>query len=251
MKRIPFARLASVVMIAASIAAPPAGADTSLSGFVPTSSLPAFTELASTYEKEHPGVRVRVLPAGSKVIVDNLNRGLETDFVIFGEAFASKTTAIDDPMHVFSERSILVIAPGAKDKITKVADLAKSGVRIGWGTPGSNVDLFESQTLDNLTRELGADYATRVRANITVRRTDNDKIMKALDAGTIDAAFAYLSNTVGSDADSIDLADKAVTVSFIGGVVKGSANASQAKDFLTFTRSTQGQTILHKYKHGS
>jgi len=251
MNRIAFVRTAGIVLFAASSSGLPALADTSISGFVPTTTVPALTEVVAAYEKDHPGVSVHILPAGSKIIVDNLNRGLASDFVIFGDAFATKTTAITDTNHVFSERSILVVAPGAKTKITKPADLANGGVRIGWGSTGSNVELFENQTLENLSQQYGPDFASRVKANITIRRTDNDQLMKALDAGVIDAAFVFLSNTVGSDAEAIDLGDKAVTIPFIGGVVKTSAYATQAKDFLAFLRSPQGQAIMHKHKHGS
>lgn len=228
----------------------PAEADTSISGFANASAVPALVEVAAAYERAHPGTTVHVLPAGSKIIVDNLNRGLSDDFVIIGESFVAKTTAIVAPIHLFSDRTALVVAPGAKGKIAGPADLAKGGIRLGWGSPGSNPDLLATQTLENLSAQFGGDFAARVKANIIVRRTDNEQLMKALAAGAIDAAIVYYSNTAAGDVETIDLGDKAVTAGFDGAAVKGSANAAAAKDFLAFVRGPQGQAIMHKYRLG-
>ncbi len=125
-------------------------ADTSLIGFVPSNAASAFTDLAETYGKAHPGTSIRILVAGTKTISDNVDRGLANDFVVVGDTFLGTKQNLVDPSRIVSTHTVIVVGPAGKNKIATPADLAAGGVRLGSGSAGSGTAYLTEQRSRNL-----------------------------------------------------------------------------------------------------
>jgi len=246
MKR--FFRIATVAAgVAASSIVGPARANDLVIGFVITPMSPAFTELADAYSKTHPGTTIRILSAGSKTIIDNLNRDLADDFVVFSEQWAGRTQRISAPERLVSTRTVIVLAPGARTKIKSPADLAAAGIRLGDGTPGTGTEAQMNATLDRLGAKYGGDFVAKAKANVVLVRPQTIQLTAALKDGKIDATIVYPSDAEVAGLDSIDPGDASLPVTEIGAVVKGSTSASTVKDFFAFVRSPQGAAILKRH----
>jgi len=218
-----------------------------LVGFVITPATPAFRELADAYCKTHPGTTIEVFPAASTTIIDNLNRNLSNDFVVFSQQWVGLTQRIADTQRVMSTHTIIVLAPGAKAKISSPADLAASGIRLGNGSPGTGTAALMNETLDRLGAIYGGDFVARAKANVVLTRSGSGPLATALKDGKIDAAIIYPADADNAGLDTMDLGAASVPVVEIGAVVKGSANAPVVKDFFAFVRSPQGAAILKRH----
>jgi molybdate transport system substrate-binding protein len=224
-----FFRLASLALGIAASGLAPASANGFVVGFVITPAGPAFTELADAYGKKHPGTTIKILPASSKIIIDNLNRDLSDDFVVLGQQWTGNAPRLSDPERVMTTRTIIVLAPGAKGKIASPADLAAHGIRLGNGSAGSGTEALMNATLDRLGAKYGGDFEARLK---------DDKI---------DATIIYPADADNAGLDTLDLGDASVPVTEVGAIVKGSANAATVKDFFAFVRSPQGEAILKRH----
>jgi len=243
-----FLRASSALALLAAGCVQPAGAETSLLGFVPSNAAPAFTELAAAYGKAHPDTSIRILVAGTKTISDNVDRGLANDFVVLGDTFLGTKQNLIAPSRIVSTHTVIVVSPAAKNKISTPADLAASGVRLGSGTPGSGTAYLTEQTLPHLVAQYGGGYEAKFRANITLLRAQNVQLIDALKAGTIDAAILFPEDAYAGGLDTIELGDRTVTITEDIALVKGTSNASSVKDFIAFIRSPAGAAILRKHK---
>jgi len=226
----------------------PATANGLVIGFVITPVSPAMTELADAYSKKHPGTTIKILAAGSKTIIDNLNRDLSDDFVVFSQQWLGLTTRLSEPQRLLSTRTVIILAPGAQSKIKTAADLAAPGIRLGDGTPGTGTEAQMNTTLDRLGAKFGGDFVTKAKANVVLVRAQTVQLTDALKNGQIDATIAYPPDADNAGLDSIDPGDASLIVTEIGAVVKGSSNAATVKDFFAFVRSPQGMTILKRHR---
>jgi len=227
----------------------PAAADTTLIGSVASNTLPAFQELAAAYGRKHPGTTIHFVPAGSKTIITNLNRGLPSDFVVISDAFIGQTQNLIDPEHVLVNRTVIVVSPAAKGKITKPEDLAAAGVRLGDGSPGEALQIFTEQTFANLDAKYGNGLAAKLKANVSLHRIDDAQIAVALKSGKIDAAILLAADAVDDGLESIEIGESAVKIVNDAAIVKGSDHIAEAKDFLAFVRSPEGAAIIRKHGH--
>jgi molybdate transport system substrate-binding protein len=242
-----FFRLASLALGIAASGLAPASANGFVVGFVITPAGPAFTELADAYGKKHPGTTIKILPASSKIIIDNLNRDLSDDFVVLGQQWTGNAPRLSDPERVMTTRTIIVLAPGAKGKIASPADLAAHGIRLGNGSAGSGTEALMNATLDRLGAKYGGDFEARAKANIVFTRVQNTQLTAALKDDKIDATIIYPADADNAGLDTLDLGDASVPVTEVGAIVKGSANAATVKDFFAFVRSPQGEAILKRH----
>ncbi len=223
-------------------------ADTSLIGFVPSNAASAFTDLAETYGKAHPGTSIRILVAGTKTISDNVDRGLANDFVVVGDTFLGTKQNLVDPSRIVSTHTVIVVGPAGKNKIATPADLAAGGVRLGSGSAGSGTAYLTEQTLPKLAAQYGSGYEAKVRANIVLLRPQNAQVIEALKAGSIDAAILFPEDAYEGGLDTIELGDRSVAITEDIALVKGTSNAASVKAFIAFIRSPQGAAILRRHK---
>jgi len=243
-----FTRASAALALLAAGSLQAAAADTSLIGFVPSNAAPAFMELAATYGKAHPGTSIRILVAGTKTISDNVDRGLANDFVVVGDTFLGSKQNLIAPSRIVSTHTVIVVGPAGKNKVTTPADLAASGVRLGSGIPGSGTAQLTEQTLPKLASQYGADYESKVRANIVLVRAQNAQVIEALKAGTIDAAILFPEDAYEGGLETIELGDHALAITEDIALVKGTSNAATVKDFIAFIRSPAGAAIIRRHK---
>ncbi|MEG0186887.1 MAG: molybdate ABC transporter substrate-binding protein [Stenotrophomonas sp.] len=213
----------------------------------------SFRELGSAYEKANPGSRIDFNFAASGVLLQQISRGAPVDvFASADEATmdqaAQQKLLAAGTREVFAVNALwVVVPPDAKSPPRALTDLAGSTVqRIALGNPDSvPVGRYAKGALEKAG--LWPAVQGRVISTQNVRQS-----LDYVARGEVDAGFVY-----ATDAQAMpDRVRRAFQVPVAGriayplAVVQASAQPVEARRFLAFVRSAQGQAILQKHGFG-
>jgi molybdate transport system substrate-binding protein len=214
----------------------------------------SFREISASYEKANPGTKVDLNFAASGTLLQQIARGAPVDVLASADQATmaqANTEGLIDPatQHVFAQNSLwVVVPPQASNKPTTLAALAKADVkRVAIGNP-------DSVPVGRYAR--GALQQAGVWPAVQAKMISTQNVRQSLDyvaRGEVDAGFVY-----ATDAQAMsERVQRAFQVPVAGGIayplamVKASRNAAEAKRFIAFVRSAQGQAILHRHGFGS
>ncbi len=214
----------------------------------------SFRDIASAYEAAHPGTKVDLNFAASGVLLQQISRGAPVDVLATADmetmAQAAKGGLLEtDSRQTFAtNRLVVVVPPGRKDAPGTLAALVGKGVqRVAIGNPDSvPVGRYARTAL----QDAGLWDA------ITARTITTQNVRQSLDyvaRGEVDAGFVYASDyqaTPGRVVRAFDVPLK-TPITYPVSVIKGSARAVEARRFVAFVVSPQGQAILRRHGFGA
>lgn len=213
----------------------------------------SFRELGAAYEKTHPGTKVDFNFAASGVLLQQISRGAPVDvFASADEATMDQAQQQDllaaGSRAVFAVNALwVVVPPQARAAPRSLKDLAAAGVqRIALGNP-------DSVPVGRYAK--GALEAAGLWPSVQGRIITTQNVRQSLDyvaRGEVDAGFVY-----ATDAQAMpDRVRRAFAVPVSGriayplAVTRASAQPAEAKRFVAFVRSAQGQAILARHGFG-
>ena len=218
------------------------GGGGTLTVFAASSLTDAFMKLGATFERQHPGWKVRFEFLGSDQLAAQIEQGDPAD------VFAAASTKypeqlqgeklLGDTTDFASNTLVLAVPPDNPAGITSVNDLGNAKLVIG--DPSVPIGSYTEQVLGNLGIDLNG-------LNVVSREQKVTDIVAKLELGEADAGFIYTSDatTAGNKLKSIDLPVKAqATAMYPIGIVTGSKNAKAAQQWIDLVMSPQGQTVL-------
>lgn len=210
----------------------------------------SFREIATAYQKTHPGTRVDLNFAASGVLLQQIARGAPVDVLASADE-ATMDQAVKgghvDPAtrQVFARNALWVIVPpNSRLRLTSLQSLAQPQVgRVAIGNPDSvPVGRYARAALQS------AALWTAVQA----KAITTQNVRQSLDyvaRGEVDAGFVY-----ATDAQAMPgRVTRAFEVPVRGGityplaVVTPSRRADEARRFVAFVRSPQGLAILRRH----
>ena len=201
-----------------------------------------FTEIGAEFEKAHPGATVNFSFAGSSDLVAQIEQGAPAD--VFASA---DTTNMDKatgdsltsatPVNFASNTLAIAVPPGNPAKITKLADLATSGVKVVLCAPavpcGSAAAKVEAAAKIDIKPVSEEQSVTDVLGKVT--------------AGEADAGLVYVTDVkgAGDKVEGIEFAESAAALNtYPIAALKASKNAALAEAFLEAVTGEPGQGIL-------
>jgi len=223
---------------------------TTLNVLVASNMKPAFLQIAAAYEKTHPDVSVQGTFVSSTVIDTEVEQGAAADAIVISRLVIEPkiTAAVDGFTPVYQTHSVLAIAKGAASKIASVKDLAKPGVRIAMGIPGSAVSAWQIPLQAKLAAAYGKDWGDHFQANIQLRKTDILHLLEAVDSGAADAVFVFSSDVDPAKMVRVDLPPAMqATVPFVMATVKASPHAAATHDFVEYCTTAPAKAILQAH----
>lgn len=214
----------------------------------------SFRDIASAYEAAHPGTKVDLNFAASGVLLQQISRGAPVDVLATADtetmAQAAKGGLLEnDSRQIFAtNRLVVVVPPGRRDGPASLAALAGKGVqRVAIGNPDSvPVGRYARAAL----QDAGLWEA------ITAKTITTQNVRQSLDyvaRGEVDAGFVYASDyqaTTGRVVRAFDVPLK-TPIKYPVAVIKDSARAAEARRFVAFVVSPQGQAILRRHGFGA
>jgi len=249
--RAPRAGMLAFVALALAAATLPAAADTTVQAEVASSVTTAFAQLATVYEKHHPGVKIAAKYLGGQVIQGDVEADNPIDVVVVGKSQTDKLTDhIGPPVAILTNREVVLIPKGST-KVKRLADLANPGIKVALGNTDSAVGSLARGVLKKavLDPAYGSDFAAKVRANTTFEGTSGAEVVDAVATGKVDAAIAFVSDVDPAKFTGVTI-PPAINVDSIyyAFVPKAAKNATLGADVAKLLAGPQGLAILHSYR---
>lgn len=245
-----FARLLCLAVLAQALPSAAAGLTVSAASSLTES----FRDIASAYERAHPGTRVDLNFAASGVLLQQVARGAPVDVLATADTATMDQAAQQDLLaagsrQLFASNQLVVVVPkAARNAPTSLAALGGAGVqRVAIGNPDSvPVGRYARTALQDAG--LWEAMATRTISTQNVRQS-----LDYVARGEVDAGFVYASDVrAGGERVRQAFAVPLKTpITYPLAVIKDSANAAEARRFVAFVRSPQGLAILGKHGFGA
>lgn len=234
--------LAILLLLASS---PLAAADLTVSAA--SSLTESFRAIAAAYERQHPGVTVDLNFAASGVLLQQIVRGAPVD--VFASADeetmqqALRGGHIDAATRqVFARNTLwVVVPPGAAVRPASLRELAGPAVtRVAVGNP-------DSVPVGRYAR--GALQQAGLWPAVQAKAISTQNVRQSLDyvaRGEVDAGFVYATDAQAAGSRVQRAFEVAVKdgIRYPLAMVGGTARATEARRFIAFVQSPQGQAIL-------
>ncbi|OLD84344.1 MAG: molybdate ABC transporter substrate-binding protein [Ktedonobacter sp. 13_1_20CM_4_53_7] len=234
-----------------------APAVTILNVFAAASLKESFNVIAAKYTRAHPNITIKLNFAGSQILEQQVASGAPAD--VF--ASADQTTmqkAVDAGLvgnsQVFVKNRLTVIIPAANPgNINTLKDLSRKGVKIDIGAPAVPAGKYSLQVLAKMAQSsnYGPAYENAVKANFVSQETDVKAVVNKVQLGEVDAGFVYVTDVTAAVSNKIKMIDIPDNFNVIAqypiAVTKSSAHSNDARAFVQYILSPEGQAVLQQY----
>lgn len=222
------------------------GVDGELGGtvlvFAAASLSDAFAEVEGAFEAEYPGVDVRLNPAGSSSLREQILQGAPADvFASADQSIMDEVTEAGEvhaEVQVFARNRLQIAVPaGNPAGVAGLDDFARPDLLIGLCAEGVPCGDFAR---DALAR-------AGVEASIDTDEPDVRALSTKIGAGELDAGIVYVTDVIaaGDPIEGIDIPDdQNVVASYPIAALAGAPNPDAAAAFVDFVLSEQAQAIL-------
>lgn len=249
--------LAATLLAACRPAAIATPGPRTLTVFAAASLTDAFTEIGHNFEAAHPGVNVAFNFAGSQTLSTQIMQGAPAD--VFASANATEMNRLvdsglvpADAAQVFlNNRLVVILPPGNPAGVQTLQDLARPGLKLVLADEAVPAGKYARQILDNLSQDAtyGADFGTRVLANVVSNEVDVKQAVAKVQLGEADAGIVYVSDAVAApDLRTIEIpAGFNVIAKYPIAVLTGASDPGLAAEFVAYVLSADGQAVLQEW----
>ncbi len=217
----------------------------------------AFGEMAHSFESDHPGTRVILSFGASSQLRLQLMEGARADvFASADEAQidqARRAGVIEGDPRAFAHNRLVVITPRSNPAgIHSFRDLARAGVKIVTSQPSVPVGSYTREAIARASQDpsYGADFETRVEANVVSREDNVRQVVSKVRLGEADAAVVYASDVtpgVRDDLAVVEIPDAFNVLAVYPIAVVRGPNRSGGLAFVDYVLSPAGQRILQDW----
>ena len=226
--------------------------------FTAASLTDAFQEMGATMEQANAGTQVIFNFAGSPTLRTQLAQGARAD--VFASADepnmqgAQKEGTIASEPRIFARNRLVAIVPAANPaQVTRLHDLAKSGVKLVLTNEEVPVGNYSRQALAKMSQDatFGLEFATRVLANLVSEEANVKQVVAKVQLGEAHAGIVYASDVTPAVRGAVQVLAIPDPFNVIAhypiAVVRGAPNAAGARAFIDYVLSPAGQALLTKH----
>jgi molybdate transport system substrate-binding protein len=210
----------------------------------------AFGHESDEFKKSHPGIEVTFNFAGTQEIRTQLEQGAPADVFASADERHMKalldTAKVEAPAIFAQNEPVLVVS---KEKAASIHSLAELPLaeRIVIGAPEVPIGKYTLQILDKASRNLGADFRTRVEAKVVSRELNVRQVLAKVTLGEADAGIVYRTD-LGPNRDKVSVVTIPPELNIIAeypiAIVRGALHPVLSQQWVSLILSERGQTIL-------
>jgi molybdate transport system substrate-binding protein len=203
----------------------------------------AMPAIGHAFESAHPGVAVTFDFDGSQVLVAQIEQGARAD--VFASADEKNMKAAQDagfagPSTDFAHNVLVIVTPESSP--VKIAtDLASPNVKVAVCVQSAPCGHYATSALS----------AMNIPAHIVTQEINVEGVMEKVELNEVDAGIVYASDASAAKKGSLRTiiipSYDQQPVTYPAAVIKGSANADIAAQFVAFLTSRGAQSILRHY----
>ena len=214
------------------------GDDQTLTVLAAASLTETFTELAATFEDDHPGVEVALVFGSSTTLAEQAVDGAPGDVLATADSRAMDVAVdgditSDEPQPMALNELVIVTPPGNPADVTGLGSLAQPGV--DWARCASSAPCG---ALADTALALRASQAEPVTEEVDVKA-----VLARVVAGEVDAGLVYRTDALaaGADVEMVETGPAAPSTTYEISSLDGSAAASE---FVELVLGEAGQAVL-------
>lgn len=205
----------------------------------------AFKDLGTEFQKNHPEVKINFNFVGSGILQKQIEQGAPVD--IFASASQLEIDSLDGMGLIdkstrknFTRNKLVIIAPTSLT-IEELINVDK----IAMGDPKTvPVGRYAQAFLENVGVYELLKPKLILAANVR-------QVLDYVERGEVDAGFVYFSDTLKNNMSFSPIDDSLYSpIVYPIAVVKSSQQSAISRQFIEYTMSNEGQTILLKYGFG-
>jgi molybdate transport system substrate-binding protein len=254
------ALLGALALLApAASAAPSAQTTVELNVFAAASLNDAFKEIARTFERANPGVKVVYNFAGSQQLAAQIGQGAPAD--VFASANATQMNAAVNSGRIATgsakvfvkNRLVVITTAGGIARITRLQDLARPGLKIVLAAKAVPVGQYSLEFLDKAAQDpaFTSDYKDKVLANVVSYEDNVRSVLSKVSLGEGDAGIVYVSDVVSSPKTPVRRINIPTNLNVIASYpiapLSDSKNLPLAQRYVAYMFSGESRLILAKY----
>jgi molybdate transport system substrate-binding protein len=221
-----------------------------LTVFAAASLRDVFGAVGTTFEREHPGVKVQFNLAGSQELRTQLEHGAPAD--VFAPAdtqhmdAARKAGLVDAPTLFATNAPVIVVPADNPGKVRSLGDLA-AVKRLVIGTPEVPIGTYTLQILEKAKAQFGQDFSARVQARVASRELNVRQVLTKVMLGEADAGIVYRTDarSAGDKVRIVEIpAELNVVAEYPIATVTKAPHAALAREWVAQVTGPAGQAAL-------
>ncbi len=226
--------------------------------FAASSLTQAFEQLGSSFEAQHPGVKVTFDFGGSQALLTQIEQGAPADVMV--SADAKQMDALISGGYVTQARSqpfvtnrLVVILPASNPAgIAKLQDLSRPGLKLVLAASDVPVGSYSRQVLTNMDTAFGSGFSAAVLANVVSNEDNVKQVVAKVQLGEADAGIVYTSDAVAApQLKTIEIPPSLnVVAKYVIAPLSASHQLDLAQAFVDYARSQAAQAVLAKWGFG-
>ena len=224
--------------------------------FAASSLTDAFGELSDVFERENPGVEVRVNFAGSSVLLSQISQGAPAD--VFASAdrakmgtAARKGLVAGEPKVFARNREVVIVPESNPGSIEGFRDLSRPGVKLTLAQDGVPAAEYAKKVLNKADVRYGGGLEKKVFSNLVSREPDVRVAVNRVALGEADATFGYSSDVTPDIKDRVKVFEIPEGLNVVAAYpiasTKGAGNPELARKWIELVTSDEGQRVLRKW----
>lgn len=224
-----------------------------LSVFAASSLTGALTEIAQSYEARSPQHSVVLHFAGSQLLATQIRQGAPADLFISANDAAMRTLTdaerVETPLLLARNQLSIAFVAQLDPPLRSLRDLARPGLILAIGNPQVPIGRYTREFFKRLAQNSadGPQIVSAIRQNVVTQENQVKAIVAKLLLGEVDAGIVYQSDLYGTPLASLGLPQEFNPQARYPAAVVRNGQTEEARNFLDFLRSTEGQKILTHY----
>ena len=226
--------------------------------FAASSLTDAFKQIGLEFERTHVGSTVTLNFASSSVLSTQIKEGAPAD--VFAAADPDTMGALvtggqAEAPRVFATNALVIVVPRDGTTVKAFSDLAKPGVKLVLAGKDVPAGKYARQVLAkaSVDPDLGADFASRVLANVKSEESSVRAVLAKVQLGDADAGVVYRTDLQAAKGEVVGItfpSDFNIVATYPIAVIKDRKQNATARGFVDFVNSKSGQEILARYGFG-
>jgi len=228
-----------------------------LTVFAAASLTGSFTEIGKDFEAANPGVTANFNFAGAQVLSTQIIQGAAAD--VFASAnhtymdnlVTANLVAQGTPKDFVTNVLEVILPPNNPANLQTLQDLAKPGLKLILEDKSVPAGTYSLQILDNLSKDAtyGADFKTKVLANVASYETDVKGVVAKVQLGEGDAGIVYVTDAIAAPTlkTIVIPTNFNVVAKYPIAALTKAPQPDLASAFVAYVLSADGQAIMKKW----
>jgi molybdate transport system substrate-binding protein len=252
MNRRAFLGLCLAACLATQVYAPRARAaeEQELVVFAAASLREVCQNLALTFEKQHPNLKVRFNFAGSQDLRVQIEHGAKADVFASADWKNMKSLAgqglVAEPAVFARNLPVVVVPKNNPAKVTTFAELAKV-THLVVGAPEVPIGAYTETIFAAAEKLYGKAFGEKLRTNVRSHELNVRQVLTKVAMGEADAGIVYTTDALTMP-DKVQIVDIPPTIDVVAeypmAALKAAPHADLARDFVRLVLSKEGEKVL-------